>query len=430
MTDRFVVHRDPIFGEEVWLATTSTGLPIRVVPTDRFAEVAAVITFGYGSTDLGFGVNGETHTSPEGVAHYLEHKLFEDEELQAFERFARRGAKVNAMTGFAQTTYYFTATAQWQENLTDLLHLVSNAHITHENVEKERGIIAQEIRMYEDNPDYRGFFDLLGCLYSEHPVRHPVGGTVESIAEITADELLACHKAFYCTGNAAMAVAGPVVPDEILDLAEACALLPAQAPRRITSQDTGPVLRDSSRRPFDVSRPRVLLGYKDRDLLPDPEARLQHGLVSRILLDGLFGASSELREELRQQGLVDETLNASYMGEASFGVTVVSCECAEPDAVVSALRGVMHDAERSAPTEESLERMSRKVLGGYVRSFASVKRMAFSHAREALESIPPFGILDRVRSVTLDSVAERRGEHFRDASFASAVVERSDGASN
>ena len=430
MTDRFVVHRDPIFGEEVWLANTSKGLPVRVVPTDRFAEVAAVITFGYGSTDLGFGVNGESHTSPEGVAHYLEHKLFEDEELQAFDRFSRRGARVNAMTGFAQTTYHFTATDQWQENLTDLLHLVSNAHITHENVEKERGIIAQEIRMYEDNPDYRGFFDLLGCLYSEHPVRHPVGGTVESIAEITAEELLACYGAFYCTGNAALAVAGPVVPDEVLDLAEACALAAAQTPHRISSEDTGPVLRNASRRDFDVSRPRVLLGYKDRELHADPEERLQHSLVSRILLDGLFGASSELREELREQGLVDETLNASYMGEASFGVTVVSCECDEPDAVVSALRAVMRDGERSAPTEESLERVRRKVLGGYVRSFASVKGMAFSHAREGLESLPPFGILDRVQSVTLDSVAARRDQHFRDESFAAAVVKRTDGAAN
>ena len=272
MSDRFQKIEDPVLGEEVWLAETSHGLPVRVVPTDRFHETAAVITFEYGSTDLGFEVDGVLHRSPEGVAHYLEHKLFEDEELQAFDRFARRGARVNAMTGFAQTTYYFTGTDQFRVNLDDLVHLVSNAHITPENVEKERGIIEQEIRMYEDNPDYRGFFDFLGCLYKEHPVRHPVGGTVPSIQEITAEELLACYGAFYCTGNAAMAVAGPVDPEVVLDAAEACTLPSRSAPQRRSPEDLGPVDGSNSRRELEVSRSRALLGFKDRTLLKNPEA--------------------------------------------------------------------------------------------------------------------------------------------------------------
>ncbi|MEE9126230.1 MAG: pitrilysin family protein, partial [Planctomycetota bacterium] len=224
MTEGFQTHQDPILGEEVLLATAQNGLPVRVVATDRFREAVAVITFDYGSIDLGYRQNGKVHGSPEGVAHYLEHKLFEDEELQAFDRFAQRGARVNAMTGFASTSYFFTATDRFGENLEDLLHLVSHAHITPENVDKERGIIAQEIQMYEDSPDYRAFFDLLGCLYQQHPVRHPVGGTVESIQEITPAELLSCYDAFYRTGNAALAVAGPIDPEEALDLASACGL--------------------------------------------------------------------------------------------------------------------------------------------------------------------------------------------------------------
>lgn len=424
MADRFEIHQDPVLGEQVLLARTSRGLPVRVVPTDRFTEVAAVVTFDYGSTDLGFQRNGEQHRSPEGVAHYLEHKLFEDEELQAFDRFAKRGARVNAMTGFGQTTYYFTATDQVAANLQDLLHLVSNAHITPDNVEKERGIIAQEIRMYEDSPDYRGFFDFLGCLYSEHPVRHPVGGTVESIAEITDEELLACYDAYYRTGNAGLAVAGPVDPDEILDLAEACSLREGAAPERLSPQDLGPVTTPSFRRTFDVARSRVLIGYKDRSLLDTTDERLRRDLLSRILLDSLFGASSDLREALRLQGLVDDTLGASYMSEADFGVTAVGCECEDPEKVIDRLRDVMFDAAGSPIHAEHLERVGRMVLGGYVRSFASVKGMAFSHANEALWGTRPFQALDRMKSITLDDLVRRRSDHFVDDAFAAVIVEK------
>jgi len=133
---KFEVIKDPVLGEEVWLARTSRGLPLRVMPSERFAEIAAIISIGYGSTDLGFDVNGTRRDSPEGVAHYLEHKLFEDEELHVFERFAQRGAQVNAMTRFTRTTYFFTATSMLEENLSDLLRLVAGLHVTPENVEK------------------------------------------------------------------------------------------------------------------------------------------------------------------------------------------------------------------------------------------------------------------------------------------------------
>jgi len=424
MVDRFEIHQDPVLGEQVLLARTSRGLPVRVVPTERFAEVAAVVTFEYGSTDLGFQRDGQEHRSPEGVAHYLEHKLFEDEELQAFDRFSKRGARVNAMTGFGQTTYYFTAVDQVKENLQDLLGLVSQAHITPENVEKERGIIEQEIRMYEDNPDYRGFFDFLGCLYSDHPVRHPVGGTVESIADITDQELLTCFDAFYRTGNAGVAVAGPVDPNEILDLAEACVLREGEAPVRVRPSDLGPVTTPRSRRAFDVARSRVLIGYKDTSLLATPEEQLRRDLVSRLLLDSLFGASSDLREALRTQGLVDDTLGASYMSEADFGVTAVGCECEDPDTVIERLKDVMCGAAAAPIHAEHLERVGRMVLGGYVRSFASVKGMAFSHAREALKGVRPFQSLARMESVDVEDLLQRRAEHFVDEAFGASIVER------
>lgn len=418
-TNGFQVVKDPLMDEEVWQATTPTGLPVRVMPTQRFTEAAAMVTFRYGSTDLGFRSGANEHKSPEGVAHYLEHKLFEDEEIEAFQRFASRGAKVNAMTGFTRTSYHFTATDQVRENLTDLLGLVSRAHLTEENVEKERGIIAQEIRMYEDSVDYRLFFDFLGCLYREHPVRHPVGGTVESIAGITPAELQTCFDAFYRTGNAALAVAGPVDPHEILELASACGLAQGGAPESLWPEDLGAVESARIERDLQIPRRKVFLGFKDRSLVADPEARLRRQLTTEVLLDRLFSSSSEVRDDLRQRGLVDDSLGSTYMSDFNFGFSLIDCETEDPEATIDALLGVLRQPVEI--DDEYLERVKRKLLGKYVRSLGVVRNLAFGQAVEALEGVAPFQALERLEALTAASVRARQEEHCADEALAVTV---------
>lgn len=419
---RFRIVRDPVLGEEVWIAANSRGLPLRVVPTDRFREAVAVVSFRYGSTDLGFEDAAGVHESPEGVAHFLEHELFEDESLGVMARFSERGARVNAMTGFAKTSYYFQATSRFDDNLADLLHLVARAHLTDQKVEKERGVIAQEIRMYEDSAEYRGFFDLLGCLYREHPVRHPVGGTVESIQRIDVAELSACHAAFYRAGNAAVAVAGPVDPERVLELAERCALPAGARARGVCPSDLDAVEAARSSRRMDVARPRLLIGFKDRTLIADPIARRRRELVTQVLLDRLFGGSSEVREALHERGLVDDSLSASYLSEATFGVAVVGCETERPNEVCDALADVMRTPPPIA--EDDLERTRRKMLGRYVRSFDALQALAFAHADDALDGVEPFGVLGLVQSIRVEDVLARQRELCRRDSFGSAVLAR------
>ncbi|MCC6671422.1 MAG: insulinase family protein [Planctomycetes bacterium] len=416
----FTVVRDPVLGEAVWLAQTARGLPLRVVPAERFREAAAVVTFRYGSVDLAFSDAAGAHTSPEGVAHYLEHKLFEDEAIQAFDRFGRRGAKVNAMTGFARTTYYFTCAERFAENLQDLLHLVSRAHITPENVAKERGIIAQELRMYEDSPDYRAFYDLLGALYAVHPVRHPVGGTVESIGRITAEELLRCYAAFYRTGNASLAVAGPVDPEQVLALAEAAQLAAGPAIPGTAPADTARPPAPRFERRGRVARARALLGCKERSLIADPAARLERDLVTRILLDLWFGAASPVREALRREGVADDSLSASYVADRGFGCAVLGGEADDPERLLAALRAVV--ARPVAVAEHDLERVRRKFLGGFVRGLEAVRSLAFAHAQEAGDGLPPFSVFQRMAAVSLEAVRARQRELFVPEAMAEALL--------
>ena len=274
--------------------------------------------------------------------------------------------------------------------------------------------------MYEDSPDFRTLFDMLGRLFPGHPVRHAVGGTVESIQEITAEGLLQCYEAFYRTGNAALAVAGPVEPDRVLELAENCALLSGQPATSLCPEDLGPAEDGTAHRTMQVARDKVLLGFKDRELIADAEARLRRDLLTRVLLDRLFASSSEIRERMDREGLVDDSLSSFYTGERTFGFTAVGCETQDPDKLVQALKNVMLTA---APVDDDhLERVRRKFLGQYVRSFESVKHMAFGHCQENLEGVQPFKALQRMQSITLEEVQTRQQEHFTADSLGVAVT--------
>lgn len=417
---KFDIQRDLVLGEEVWLAHTSRGLPVRVVPSSRFREVAASVTVRYGSTDVGFADDDGVHQSPEGVAHYLEHKLFEAEDLHTFDRFAQRGAQVNAFTSFTRTSYWFSANSAYEDNLRDLLRLVGEPHITAENVDKERGIIAQEIKTYEDAPSYRAFFDLLRCLYAAHPVRHPVAGTVESIQAITDAELLRCHAAFYRTGNAVLTVAGPVGAEAVLALAEQCTLTSGERLASVCPDDLGPPDRLRSERCMQVARPRVLLGVKDTTLVADGELRGRRDLATRVLLDLLLGPASAAREDLAQRQIADDSLSHSYLSERSFGFAVVGGESDDPGRLEAELRALL--SRPLAIADDDIERVRRKVFGQYVRSFESARGVAFAQAEQAAADVRPFRLLDWLGELTPAVLAARQHELFGEGELAVATV--------
>jgi predicted Zn-dependent peptidase len=417
---KYDISRDPLLGEEVWLGCTDRGLAVRVLPSERFREVAAAVTVRYGSTDLGFVGDDGLHLSPEGVAHYLEHKLFEAEDLHVFDRFASRGAQVNAATGFTRTSYWFSATSAYEENLRDLLRLVGEPHITPANVDKERGIIAQEIKTYEDAPTYRAFFDLLRCLYSEHPVRHPVAGTVESIQAITDQELLLCHSAFYRTGNAVLAVAGPVDPAVVAELAEQCSLPTGERLQSACPADLGPPVQPRSDRLMHVARPRVLLGAKDTVLLADGDERGHRDLLTRVLLDLMLGPASMAREDLAQRGVVDDSLSFNYLSERTFGFAVVGGESEDPTRCERELRALL--LAPIVADEADLERVRRKVFGQYVRGFESARGVAFAQAEQAAAGVPPFRVHDWLQAITPAALAARQRELFSATTLVAATV--------
>ena len=256
----------PLLGEAVYAHTLPCGLEIRVIPKQGFAKTYAFLAANYGSVDTTFRDGDELVQAPAGVAYYLEHKMFDLPEGNAMQQFAATGASPNAFTSYAMTAYYFDCTDRFEENLRLLLHFVTTPYFTQESVEKERSIIAQEIRMYEDSAGSACFEQLAQAMYAHHPLRVPIAGTVESIQAITPELLYRCHASFYDPANLMLCVVGDVSPQRICDLA--AALMP-QHTRPVPQKDYGapealtPVHSKLSRR-MEIAMPAFSAGFKAR----------------------------------------------------------------------------------------------------------------------------------------------------------------------
>ena len=327
-------------GETMYHEKLENGLHVFVFPKPEFQKSYAFFATNYGGMDMRFCLNGEWHNTPAGVAHYLEHKMFDTEEGNALQDLAANGASPNAFTSDDITGYYFDSTEKFEENLRILLSFVSVPWFTQESVDKERGIIGQEIGMIEDNPDWKCFMNLMAALYKHHPIRVSVAGSVESIAQITPETLYACHKAFYDPANMVLCVAGPVDPERICGVARE--ILPKEA-GPIAAKDYGEkeeprAARSLIEERMEVSAPIFHLGYKG-DAPRKGEDRLRQELVAELALEILLGSSSPLYARLYREGLINQEFGYGY--EDSFGCAFMAAngESRDPEAVRMAVAG-------------------------------------------------------------------------------------------
>lgn len=393
------------------------GLDLYVLPRPAYGKKYAIFSTRFGSVDNHFRLlpAGEETMVPDGVAHFLEHKLFESEKGSVFDRFAALGASANAYTSFTRTTYLFSCTANFAENFSTLLDFVQEPYFTAETVKKEQGIIGQEIRMYEDNPHWRVFFNLLEALYCEHPVRRDIAGTVESISRITAELLHRCYAAFYHPTNMAIFAVGALDPAEVA--AQVAANL---APRgygeqkgieRFFPAEPSRVDRPRAEQKLVVSEPIFFLGFKDNGA-PALEGRelLRREIHMELLLDILFGASEQLYNDLYRADLIDDDFGAEYTAEDSFAYTIIGGETKDPHALYEEIMKALARLKNKGITVEQFERHRRRILGHYIKRFNSLEFIANNYLayrfREADLFELPALLQQAGRSETLDLLAE------------------------
>lgn len=299
-------------GETVYRETLPNGMQVNVVSKPGFAKGYAFFATRYGGMDTRFQLEGKWLDTPAGIAHYLEHKMFDTKEGNALQELAKNGAEPNAFTSNAMTGYYFDSTEKFEENLKILLSFVSVPYFTDESVAKEQGIIGQEIRMIEDEPDWQIYVRMMEALYQKNTARTTIAGTVESIKEITAKTLYDCHKAFYTPSNMILTVVGDKDPIHVADIAKS--ILPREggpAIPRDHGEEPAAVARRETSRNMEVSMPQFLLGFKCTPVAPGMEY-FRRSLIGNIACDLLLGESSPLYLRLYKEGLINTSFGGAY----------------------------------------------------------------------------------------------------------------------
>lgn len=365
-------------GESIYRETLPNGLMICVVSKPDFARSYAFFATRYGGMDVRFQLNGKWKNTPAGIAHYLEHKMFDTKEGNALQELAKNGAEPNAFTSNSMTGYYFDSTEHFEENLKILLSFVSVPYFTDESVAKEQGIIGQEIRMIEDNPDWQIYTRMMQALYQKSTCRIPVAGSIDSIREITAQTLYDCHKAFYTPSNMILTVVGNVDPIHVVDLARR--ILPREGGPEIPrdyGEEPAEIAQQETSKQMEVSVPQFLLGYKCAPV-PDGEEYLRRSIIGDLASDILLGDSSPLYLRLYDQGLINGSFGGSF--EMMPGVAYLYAGGDSKDARTVAAE-IQKEADRLAQEEIEeafYQRIRRASFGRMLRDLNSFENIAVS----------------------------------------------------
>ena len=362
----------PQLGEKVYREVLSNGLTVAVVPRPGFTKKLCYFVTDFGAIHTDFTLDGKHWSVPAGIAHYLEHKMFDLPGRDVSAEFAALGAIPNAFTGYDVTAYYFSCTENFRECLDLLLEFVSTPYFTQETVQKEQGIIGQEIDMNRDNPDTQIFEMLMENMYDRHPIRIPILGRRETIAKITPENLTACHNAFYRPDNMLLCVVGDVDPEEVKAIAE----------KRLGNGDYPPVERVRrweealtcatayEEKTMDVAMPMFHLGFKCESWEPGEEATRRE-LTAELAAEALFGESSPLYQQLYEAGLIDTSFGGGFETIDGMALFTASGDSNNPKAVTEAILAQADQIVREGLDEADFLRMKRSALGRRIRSLDS-----------------------------------------------------------
>ena len=368
----------PGLDEIVYRKQLKNGLQVAVVPKPGFTRKLAYFVTDFGSIHTDFELDGKQYHVPAGVAHYLEHKLFELPNRDVTAEFAALGANVNAFTSYDMTAYYFSCTANFDESLRLLLEFVSTPYFPEESVIREQGIIDQEIGMYLDAPDAAVFDRLTEIMYRNHPVRVPILGTQQTIRQITPEILTLCHRAFYAPGNMILCVVGDVDPEVVAATAEEVLgetrLTIAKKLRSWQEDMTCP--ESFATKAMEVAMPTFQLGFKCEPTAQGDEA-IRQEVIGDLAAEALFGESSALYLSLYEQGLIDNSFGGGF--ETVDGCAMLLCggDSDDPQAVADKLHEAAKNLLRGGISEEAFLRMKRSALGRRIRDLDSFDSTCF-----------------------------------------------------
>ncbi len=393
--------------ERYYKVKHDSGLTIYVYPKEGYNSTYAIFGTKYGSINNCFKVdNGETVSVPDGIAHYLEHKLFESEDGDAFSRYAKTGANANAYTSFDKTCYLFSCTDNFEESLEILLDFVQSPYFTKETVAKEQGIIGQEIKMYDDSPSWRVMFNMLMNMYKTHPVRIDIAGTVESIAKITPEYLYTCYNTYYNLNNMVLCVAGNTDVDTVLKIADK--MLKKSEYHEIDNifeEEPDEVLSPYVEQKLPVGLPLFNLGFKEKA----GKKRVDEKTLaySEILLFLLASSTSKLYRKLMDENLINASFSYEFFEGEGFLGTIFSGESHNPKKVAEIIKDYIEELKVSGIDEEEFEIAKRATYGDAVSALNSTDHIANIITDFDFSDRELYTYLDAIADATLEDITKR-----------------------
>lgn len=403
-------------------AVHPTGLTIYVYPKEGYSSTYAMFGTKYGSVNRTFSVNdGEKTTVPDGIAHYLEHKLFESEDGDAFARYAKTGASANAYTSFDKTCYLFSCTENFEESLEILLDFVQSPYFTEQTVQKEQGIIGQEIKMYDDSPDWRVMFNLLEAMYHNHPVKIDIAGTVESIAKITPEYLYECYHSFYNLNNMVLSVAGNTTPEQVMKIADKM-LKPCEKQTVETFFEEEPyeIVTDYVEQAFPVALPMFQLGFKAR--AKEKRSTDDELALTDILLFALASNSSAMYKELMEKGLINPSFGYEFFEGPGYCSILFSGESRDPKQTAGIIRKYVDEACADGISVEDFEIAKKAIYGEAVSALNNIETIANLLTEFAFTGKEVYHYIDAVAQAEKEAAEQRLRELFDSKNSALSVV--------
>jgi len=409
--------------EQVYKGTLPNGLSIFVIPKPGFHKKYAYFATDYGGVDRRFKLGNKWIDTPAGVAHFLEHKMFDTEDGNALEALSANGASPNAYTSFDITAYHFECTDNFTENLEILLDFVSTPYFTAESVQKELGIIAQEILMYEDIPDVCLYYDFLKSLLKNNPLRDSIAGTVESISMITADTLYDCHKVFYAPSNMALCVVGDVDPSMVYETAQ----------KVITAEAAEIPLRDygapetlspevfNIEKSMEVSLPIFIGGCKVSPAAFGSDILLQE-ITGMLSLEMLCGPSSPLYLKLYADGHINADFSASYSSAAGVTYIAFGGEAREPKRVYEEVLNAIQHNLTNMPDKALFERIKKADIGGHIRALNSFSAIASGVIEGHFRGYDPLEATTILSKISIDDIIKYMRINFIPENMTLSVI--------
>ncbi|CCL08020.1 Putative peptidase, M16 family [Clostridioides difficile CD002] len=419
-----------ILKEEVYYEKLQNGLGVYFMPKRGFMKKYAILATNYGSNDLEFVPIGEDKKIRvnEGIAHFLEHKMFEQPDGgDAFDKFSKLGVNANAFTNFTMTAYLFSATENFYESLEHLIDYVQTPYFTDENVEKEKGIIAQEIKMYNDDPDWNVYFNCLKAMYVNYPARIDIAGTVDSIYKITKEELYKCYNTFYNPGNMALFVVGDLDVEKVIDVTKKSNNYKvdklSKSIERFYPEEPESVKEKEVIEKFPISMPMFNIGFKDSNVGLKGKELLRKEIVTDILVGMLFKKGSKLYEDLYMQGLINENFGAGFSSQVDYAFSIIAGDSKEPKKVKEIILDYIEKSKKEGLSKEEFERTKKKKIGSFIKCFDSINFIGNSFISYVFKDINLLDYLDVIKDITFEEVEERLKEHFKEDYCVISIVE-------